>query len=59
MKPRAILLACVAVACASAQVMPTFFARWDYTGLHSNQVEVADTNGDGIPDLIANFQVYI
>ena len=34
--------------------MPTFFARRDYPGLNSYFVQVADTNGDGIPDLIAN-----
>jgi hypothetical protein len=33
--------------------MPTFFARRDYAGLYSQHVAVADTNGDGIPDLIA------
>jgi hypothetical protein len=34
--------------------LPTFFARRDYTGLNSEWVQVADTNGDGIPDLIAD-----
>ena len=33
--------------------MPTFFARRDYSGLYTQQVAAADTNGDGIPDLIA------
>jgi hypothetical protein len=33
---------------------PTFFARYDYMGLDSLGVQVADTNGDGIPDLIAD-----
>ena len=36
--------------------MPTFLARRDYIGLLSNWVQVADTNGDGIPDLIASWQ---
>jgi hypothetical protein len=39
--------------------MPNFFARRDYTGLFSNCVQVADTNGDGIPDLIASEEGYI
>jgi hypothetical protein len=39
--------------------MPTFFARRDYPGLHSTFVQVADTNGDGIPDLIASEQGFI
>jgi hypothetical protein len=33
--------------------VPTFLARRDYTGLIAHWVQVADTNGDGIPDLIA------
>jgi hypothetical protein len=33
---------------------PTFFARRDYPGLYSYCVQVADTNGDKIPDLITN-----
>jgi hypothetical protein len=33
--------------------MPTFLARRDYpTGIFANQLQVGDTNGDGIPDLI-------
>jgi hypothetical protein len=41
--------------------MPTFFARRDYSET-SNFVQIGDTNGDGIPDLIASslgtIQVY-
>jgi hypothetical protein len=33
---------------------PNFYARRDYIGLFSGWIAVADTNGDGIPDLIAN-----
>jgi hypothetical protein len=32
---------------------PIFFARRDYPGLISHFVQVADTNSDGIPDMIA------
>jgi hypothetical protein len=39
---------------AANQAVPNFFAQRDYTGLNSYWVQVADTNGDGIPDLIAN-----
>ena len=39
--------------------MPTFYARRDYPGLVSSFVQVADTNGDGIPDLIASLSGYI
>jgi hypothetical protein len=48
----ACLLTSLAVANAATPTMPTFFARRDYTGLLSQSVQVADTNGDGIPDLI-------
>jgi hypothetical protein len=48
------LLSCIGTATAAAPPIPTFFARRDYAGLHSQQVAVADTNGDGIPDLIAS-----
>jgi len=41
-------------AMAATPKMPTFFARRDYPGLMSNAFQVADTNGDGIPDLIAS-----
>jgi hypothetical protein len=44
-----------AVALAASPVTPTFLARRDYTGLLANWVQVADANGDGIPDLIASF----
>ena len=43
-----------ATASAASPPMPTFFARRDYTTLISYWVQVADTNGDGIPDLIGN-----
>ena len=39
--------------------MPTFFARRDYTILDTDFVQVADTNGDGVPDLIASANGYI
>src|SRR5579872_3238745 len=34
--------------------MPTFFARRDYPGLFNNYLQVADTNGDGITDMISS-----
>jgi len=57
--PTACLLASLALASAAAPPAPTFLARRDYTGLHSGWVQVADTNGDGIPDLIASLQGYM
>jgi hypothetical protein len=54
--PAVYLLACLAAASATSPQMPTFLARRDYTGLNSNWVQVADTNGDGIPDLIADWE---
>ena len=53
------LMTFIGSAGAATPLMPTFFARRDYTGLYANQVAVADTNGDGIPDLIANQDGYI
>jgi hypothetical protein len=53
--PVACLLASLAPASAASPPAPTFLARRDYTGLHSGWVQVADTNGDGIPDLMASF----
>ncbi len=38
---------------AATPVTPTFYARQDYVGLFSQWVSIADTNGDGIPDMIA------
>jgi FG-GAP-like repeat len=38
----------------STPTMPTFYARRDYPGPRDGQIEVADTNGDGIPDLVIN-----
>jgi hypothetical protein len=48
----AVLLALSFVAIAATPTMPTFFARRDYP-IGSQFIQVADTNGDGIPDLIA------
>src|SRR5690242_15341645 len=55
----AYLLAYLALARAASPKMPSFFARRDYLGLFSQWVAVADTNGDGIPDLIATDQGYV
>jgi hypothetical protein len=55
MKGNSIWAACVMVSLVSANIAtgaaPTFFARRDYPGVGSH-VAVADTNGDGIPDVI-------
>jgi len=56
MGPRLVLAACllagpIDVSAASPE-KPTFFARRDYPDYAFNQAAVADTNGDGIPDLI-------
>jgi hypothetical protein len=48
------LLVCLGAASAASLTMPTIFARRDYSGLYTQWVQVADTNGDGIPDLIAS-----
>jgi hypothetical protein len=37
---------------AASPKMPNFSARRDYLGLFGGYVQVADTNGDGIPDMI-------
>jgi hypothetical protein len=39
---------------AQTPTMPTFYARRDYPAASDGQIEVADTNGDGIPDLVIN-----
>ena len=39
---------------AATPTPPTFYARQDYVGLFSQWVSIADTNGDGIPDMIAS-----
>src|SRR5690242_19188959 len=54
-------LSCSAAVAATAASpkMPTFSARRDYLGLFSQWVAVADTNGDGIPDLIASDQGFV
>ncbi|MGC9945274.1 MAG: hypothetical protein ABSF64_02660 [Bryobacteraceae bacterium] len=49
MKPRAILLACVAAACASAQVMPTLPGTTSSGG-----IAVGDVTGDGYPDIVSS-----
>lgn len=63
MKRILVFVACflmgLCVASAASPKTPTFFARHDYTGLFSGWVQVADTNGDGIPDLIATDAGYI
>jgi len=47
-----ILLSIFLCATASAAVtQPSFYARQDYDA--KGQVQVADVNGDGIPDVIA------
>ena len=46
------LLAILAVAGAATPAVPDFLARHDYIGLISIWCQAADTNGDGIPDLI-------
>jgi len=50
----ALVLMAIAAHAASSPRMPSFFARRDYTGLGSlDFIQAADTNGDGIPDLVA------
>jgi hypothetical protein len=50
-----ILTTCLAASLeGSLAATPTFYARRDYPGLDSTFLQVADTNGDGIPDMIAN-----
>jgi len=51
----ACLAAVAATAVAATPTLPKFLARRDYIGLHSYWVQVGDTNGDGIPDLIADW----
>jgi FG-GAP-like repeat len=41
-------------AIAATPTMPTFYARRDYPAASDGQTIVADTNGDGIPDLVIN-----
>jgi hypothetical protein len=45
-------LACFTAASAAGITPATFLARRDYPGLNGAFVQVADTNGDGIPDLL-------
>jgi hypothetical protein len=45
-----------------AQTTPmtaTFFARRDYQGPSSDPIQVADANGDGIPDVIGNANGFV
>jgi hypothetical protein len=35
-------------------IMPTFFARRDYSAPAAQSIQVADVNGDGIPDIVVN-----
>jgi len=48
------LLACMGAASGASLTIPAFLARRDYSGYDREGVAVADTNGDGIPDLIVN-----
>jgi hypothetical protein len=47
-------LLCLAAAHAASPKTPKFFARRDYPGLVASWIQVADTNGDGIPDLVVS-----
>ena len=48
------------IAHAATPKMPTFFARRDYpNALRSSPVQVGDTNGDGILDVIADGMGFI
>jgi hypothetical protein len=52
-----ILICCLSltgVLAAATPKGPTFFARRDYPSGGTQFIQVADTNGDGIPDLILN-----
>ena len=51
----AYFLASTAAAQTASPKTPTFFARRDYGVFSSTSIQVADTNGDGIPDLISNY----
>lgn len=54
------LLACLQAASAATPKMPTFFARQDYLQVYAAEwVVVADTNGDGVPDLITSLGGYV
>jgi hypothetical protein len=56
------LIAATLTLTAATPTIPTFFARRDYPGLNNSFIQVADTNDDGVPDLIVNgssFQVLL
>lgn len=53
------ILAGLGTANAADPKMPTFFARREYAGLHTLWTAVADTNGDGIPDLVGGNGGYV
>ena len=39
---------------ARSQTTPTFFSRGDYQGPGAAEIQVTDTNNDGIPDIVIN-----
>jgi hypothetical protein len=41
-------------ALAATPPMPTFFARRDYQAAPAAQIQAADVNSDGIPDIVVN-----
>jgi hypothetical protein len=47
-----IFILCCCVLAGATIKQPKFSARRDYPGLYGEFVQVADTNGDGIPDLM-------
>jgi hypothetical protein len=47
-----VCLACAEVVDAAGASAPTFYARRDYPDYGDTWLAVADTNGDGIPDVI-------
>jgi len=52
MKPGLLLFLTVAACMAAGPTTPNFLARRDYPFLGYSWLDVADTNGDGIPDLV-------